>query len=778
MNNRFKEILSKGSILLGGSALAQLFTFLSYPILSHWVTSDKWATFGVFSAAVTLFAVMANGGYEQAILLPKENSKAYALWKLCGRYTMGIALLSVVFILVKGLYFPNALTELHFAGIIFALFASVFFEGSIISTVVVFNRAEEYKILAKGRAIQAFVSLLVQLFMSFQWSDFSSVLIWGWLAGQAAHYFWLNWNIGKVTLNWNSEQISTRQVASEYKRFFKFSVASSYINTLSRQLPFLILPFWLTEDLLGQFTFSHKILSAPLGLIGATITQVFNAQSSKSKRGEAEPIHALTRQWSKYILFLGLPVVVVVMLFGPTIFDWTFGKDYREAGEMAQWLCPWLYMLYWISPLSSLISTENKLKEFFYYNLILLVIRLGAIVGVALLISGNAAVKAYSIVGLIFSVFMLAWLWRLSKNQGLTANKPVAKQEVTLIFVGDTCISGRFQNAIRDGKEIFSDDILSRFKNAQGVCVNLEGVETSDYRFRKKGESVTNSPGSLKYLSNRGVNVFNLANNHILDEGIDAAKQNVLEILKQGDVALGLDENGKWSLSPHYICFHGMTIALFAFEENVSWSNQELMASINMARQQSDYVIMQYHGGEEYSRIPFPFKKKRLEFLMGLDVDVVIAHHPHVAQPIVHQNNKWLAFSLGNFVFDIEEHHGRAHVNEGLMIELKFDASGIQCLGVPLRIDPMTAMVSLSKLSAWHETQSGYYHRSYLYQWAAECNRIRKEEHLLTLRNMASAINLPNSKNSFQTKWGSLFNAPRRSLFFGDICYRIFFRYL
>ncbi len=778
MNSRFKDILSKGSILLGGSALAQLLTFLSYPILSHWVTADKWAVFGVFSAVVALFAVMANGGYEQAIMLPKENSKAIALWKLCQRYTAAVGLLGVAFIVVKILFFPDVLTELQFDGIIPALFVSIYFEGSIISTVIVLNRAEQYKSLAKGRAIQAFTSLVLQIGMSFIWRDLSSVLIWGWIAGQAAHYSWLFWQANKYNLHWSTQDISIRQVASEYKRFFKYSVASSYINTLSRQLPFLILPFWLSENLLGQFTFAHKILSAPLGLIGATITQVFNAQSSKSKRGEADPIHTLTRQWSMYMVILGLPVVAAILLFGPSIFDGVFGSEYRKAGEMAQWLCPWLFLLYWISPLSSLISTENKLREHFYYNVVLLVFRLIAIVGIALAISGEAAVKAYSMVGLLFSLLMLTWLWWLSKHQEPTNQPTKASQEVSLIFAGDTCISGRFQEAMRQGKEIFSDDILAKFKHAQGVCVNFEGPELDVFRNRKKGESVTNAPGSLKYLSDRGVNVFNLANNHILDEGTEVAERNVNMIMMQGDAALGLNEKGRWSLTPHYICFNGVTIALMALEESVSWSQGELKESIKCTRQQSDYIVIQYHGGEEYSRIPFPFKKKRLDFLMGLDVDVIIAHHPHVAQPLIHQNNKWMAFSLGNFVFDIEEHQGRAHVNEGLMIEMKIDAAGIHCTGVPVRIDPIAAMVSLSKLSVWQETQRSFYRRSYGYQWAAECNRIRKEERLLSIRSNGTSAHIETSAESSSTKWSSLFNPPRRSLFFGDICFRLFYRFL
>jgi O-antigen/teichoic acid export membrane protein len=778
MNNRFKEILSKGSILLGGSALAQLFTFLSYPVLSHWVTADKWATFGVFTAVVTLFAVMANGGYEQAILLPKENNKAFALWRLCKRYTFLVASLCVLLLLIKGLYFPDALSELHFGGVIVALFASVYFEGSIISSVVVLNRAESYKILAKGRALQAIVTLAVQLIMAFQWAHISSVLIWGWIAGQAIHFIWLQWHIVRVTNDWTQPEIERREVASEYKRFFQFSVASSYINTLSRQLPFLILPFWISDDLLGQFTFAHKILSAPLGLIGATITQVFNAQSSKAKRGEIAHIHDLTRQWSKWMMGIGLPILGILIWKGPEIFIGLFGNDYGLAGEMTQWLAPWLFLLYWISPLSNLISVENKLKTHFWYNITLLFSRALVLYCAASVFSGMIAISGYAIIGALFAVGMLIWLWILSRDMKTQQVKSSQGNGLTILFTGDVCISGNFAEAIKSHQEILSSEIIGRFRSAQAVCVNFEGPEFNQGQPRRMGESVTNAPGSVQYLSERGVNVFNVSNNHILDEGLHAAADTVKTIMRQGDACIGVSDTGHFSLEPHYICYNAITVALIAIEEGKERCDLNLLENTLAAvRQNADYIVLQYHGGEEYANIPFPFKRKRLERLIHLDIDAVIAHHPHVAQPLVYENNKWIAFSLGNFIFDIEEHKGRSKVEKGLLVEMKIDSKGISCVGIPVHIDTENAFVQWDVTNDWYDLQNQFYKTAYWRQWAAECNRIRREEARLTNERAESNSSEKTPLNA-RPKWKALFNSPRRSLFIGDVLHRLIFKHL
>lgn len=776
MNPRVKEILAKGSILLGGSALAQLFTFISYPVLSHWLTADKWAVFGVFTAVVTLFAVMANGGFEQAILLPKENGKSIALWRLCKAFTAIVATMSVVLLLIKGYFHPEWLSELHFGGIILALFSSVYFEGSIISTVVLLNRAEQYKVLATGRAIQASITLIVQLIMAHQVAYSSSVLVWGWIIGQGGHFIWLNFRAHRWIEENKTQDFSVFQVATEYKHFFRFAVVSSYINTISRQLPFLILPFWISDVVLGQFTFAHKILSAPLGLIGATITHVFNAQSSKSKRGEAEPIHGLTLQWSKAMLVFGLPILLGIVLYGPGLFAWLFGADYKEAGVLAQWLAPWLFLLYWISPLSNLISTENKLRPHFYYNLLLLTARVAVLWACAHWYSAHMAIAGYSVVGICFAIAMLGWLWWLSKNQKPIQSQTDQQQTVKLILAGDTCFSGQFQKALGQHQSIFSEDLIAKFQSAQGVCVNLEGAEIEVQSDRKQGDPVTNGPGSIHYLSQCGVNIFNLANNHILDVGVDQAKRNVQRIYQNGDAVIGINEKGDWSLQPHFICFNGITIAMLAIEEfERKWPLKLLKEAVREARSQADCIILQYHGGEEYSTIPFPFKKRRLERLLKLDVDAVVAHHPHVAQPIVQYGKKILAYSLGNFVFDITEHNGRNGVNEGLLLELNITKEGIQFQGISVDIDVSNAKITLKQESEWQQTQAHYHLESYWKQWARQCHRIRAEETRLTLENKREVEPSTSVSINGISRWRSLFNPPRRSLFIGDWLYRIIF---
>jgi len=48
--------------------------------------------------------------------------------------------------------------------------------------------------------------------------------------------------------------------------------------------------------------------------------------------------------------------------------------------------------------------------------------------------------------------------------------------------------------------------------------------------------------------------------------------------------------------------------------------------------------------------------------MIDAGADLVVGHHPHVVQPVEKYRERWIAYSLGNFIFDQKlpqlTHHG------------------------------------------------------------------------------------------------------------------------
>jgi O-antigen/teichoic acid export membrane protein len=768
------SVFKKIATLLSGSVLAQVLTFASYPLLTFWLAPDQWATLGMFSAWVAVFSVWSCGGLEATILLPEKNSAAWSLWRIARTWGVYLALLSSMTMVLAVGFFPDYWSPYYFPGIIVLMGSSVFLEGGILSSMQWHNRLEAFSVMSKSRLIQSLTTLLFSVLLAFVVPNVNGVLVYAWVLGQVSAYVWLRWNMAAQLAKLNISQEPTHLAYAAYAHFPKFSMLSSLLNSLSRQLPFFILPAFGSAAMLGNFTLAHKVLTAPIAFIGASLTQVFNVQSSQSTSKTGQ-LHQWTQNWLRIFIGTAFIPLILLMFFGDDLFASIFGESYREAGRLAAYLAPWIFLLYWINPLSHLINVHQQLRPHLWYNVLVIFARALALWLVGTALGFDAAVTAFGVVGFLAALYMSIWLWKLSKNHGNDKSTLHVSNSndvpLRIVFTGDVAVTGHYLNRLQQDKDIWSSEVQVFFDEAAATVVNWEGPIAEDVGNRKKGEPIVQPEEALSYCTRNKINVFNLANNHIHDLGAEMAGETVKAILDKGEMVIGLNANGDWDWSPQYVCLQGVTVALLAIHEDESpVSIFQLRNRLKSIRQQADYIVLNYHGGEEYSDIPFPFKRRRLLSLIHEDVDVIVAHHPHVVQPIQQMGKKILVYSLGNFVFDINEQQGRDKIQDGVLLQLNFFKDHIESKMIPLKLDNLEGEITLGKNEFIEALMNRWEGQSYWSLWTAECHRIRKEEKHLTQRQFSKAAQ--GKSSSSKMKWVSLFDPTRRTLLVGDLIHR------
>jgi poly-gamma-glutamate capsule biosynthesis protein CapA/YwtB (metallophosphatase superfamily) len=151
-----------------------------------------------------------------------------------------------------------------------------------------------------------------------------------------------------------------------------------------------------------------------------------------------------------------------------------------------------------------------------------------------------------------------------------------------------------------------------------------------------------------------GADVVNLANNHLSNygaEGITATDSllhhNGMQTSGLGPVAV-INVRG---LKFGFIGFNGVGLAI---------DRAALKAGIARARQLADVVVVQFHWGKEYERLPKadpgvptpdnPITIGHLAIDWG--ADIVIGNHPHWYQAVEVYHGKLITYAHGNFVFD------------------------------------------------------------------------------------------------------------------------------
>ena len=227
---------------------------------------------------------------------------------------------------------------------------------------------------------------------------------------------------------------------------------------------------------------------------------------------------------------------------------------------------------------------------------------------------------------------------------------------------GQRLLSSSDYDPFRGVARVWADADL-RFVNLESGLSEQHGETQSPHH----ALVFTGPPLGADALSRAGVGIVSTANNHAWDY----ARRGLFETLENLDrvgvahAGTGRDEDEAYR--PTTVHIHGLTVTFFAvthvwnlgvFSEeearhHVAWADfPRLREALIRARADSDFVVLSYHGGEEYIDAPLPKTRDFVAEVMSLGVDLVIGHHPHVPQGVGWYGARPVFYSLGNFVFD------------------------------------------------------------------------------------------------------------------------------
>jgi poly-gamma-glutamate synthesis protein (capsule biosynthesis protein) len=180
----------------------------------------------------------------------------------------------------------------------------------------------------------------------------------------------------------------------------------------------------------------------------------------------------------------------------------------------------------------------------------------------------------------------------------------------------------------------------------------------------------TGPPAGADALLRAGIGVVSTANNHAWDYAARGLFETLANLDRVGVAHAGTGRDEDEAYRPTVLHVHGLTVALFAvtqvwnlgiFSEeegrhHVAWADvARLRQALLGARADSDFVVLSYHGGEEYIDAPLTKTRDFISAVMRLGVDLVIGHHPHVPQGVGWDGERPIFYSLGNLVFDGRE---------------------------------------------------------------------------------------------------------------------------
>jgi poly-gamma-glutamate capsule biosynthesis protein CapA/YwtB (metallophosphatase superfamily) len=252
-------------------------------------------------------------------------------------------------------------------------------------------------------------------------------------------------------------------------------------------------------------------------------------------------------------------------------------------------------------------------------------------------------------------------------------NNPSDENKIELIFTGDIMLDrGVEWKIINEGEDDFTFPFKKISEELNGADIVFGNLESPISDKGEKAGSIYSfraDPKAMEGLTFAGFNVLSLANNHAFDY-TSKALSDTFSRLKQADIDyVGGGQNATEAATP---VIKEVKVTKFAFLAYtnlcpLSWNATAEKAGVNCvslddlqkikneiaaAKKQADIVIVSMHAGEEYTQEINEFQTKFSRAAIDAGADIVIGHHPHVAQKYEEYKGKWIFYSLGNFVFD------------------------------------------------------------------------------------------------------------------------------
>lgn len=373
-DDAYNSFLMSVSKLVGGTAAGQLLIILASPLIARLYSPADFGLFAVFGALLGIISVVSSLRYELAIPLAKSDNDAIRIIVIVLALNFFIA--AVVLIAIH--YFQTSI-----AGILPIEHAAKFLYWLPLGLMTIgiykcFNywavRKKAFTSIAQTKFSQSLANVCTQLIAGFyQWGGMGLIL--AQIVGQSAGVCSLI-RIFRKGYKIQAKHFVTRGLLTQVKRHYRFPLfdtPAAMINAASEQLPQLLLVLLFSPSTAGWYVLAHRILMAPLTLIGQAVGQVLYAQcKERTKDGRLGVISLKCA-----LVLWGFMVVPMIVLwnYAPEIFAFIFGEAWHESGEFAAWMILGIGVQFAYSPLSLILLATDGQKINFYLQSVILALR-------------------------------------------------------------------------------------------------------------------------------------------------------------------------------------------------------------------------------------------------------------------------------------------------------------------------------------------------------------------------------------------------------------------
>lgn len=381
--------------LVSGTTIAQIIAIACAPIVYRIYERVDYGLLGLFMAITSVISILSTLQYLNTILIAKNEDEALLALTLNRLINIILSLIVVVFVIPLFIYSPDFF-NIKDLGLYFLLIPiSIYFNGQNQIFRAFANRKKAYKIIMVNTIMIAVISPILSIPIGLIHEGPLGLFV-SLVSGQIAANLFLQFSLKrKYSIPLKIGDIeSLFDFARANSNFPKYILPTEFVGILSRQLPVFMINKFFGLELVGVYNLSVRMLGLPSQLITNSISEVFRQKVSEQINKNGEALNLFKKTFFNLVLIVIIPILLI-MLFGPWLFDFFFGSEWIIAGDLSRVLI-WLFSFQMVaSPLSFLFILRNKMHETLFCHIYILVSSL-------LIFYINARIFGYSIIFTLF----------------------------------------------------------------------------------------------------------------------------------------------------------------------------------------------------------------------------------------------------------------------------------------------------------------------------------------------------------------------------------------
>ena len=359
------------SVLVSGSIIANLITFLCSPLLTRIYSQEEFGGFTLVLSIIAIFGVIVNGRYD-VVIVTAEDKELIPLIQLSILLSVIISLLVTLGCWGYTYYTDDAFLR-HALVFIFLL---LLITGIINVLNSYNNRGKDYSLMTKVYLYRSIWQNSMMLGFGKLYPSAFSLLASQFL-GQL---FCIKKQKGKLSwadlFDFKTKFSYKISLLKKFKSQILLSAPASLLNAVSYSIINLLIAYKFGLAMLGLYSISVRLLGLPLNIFSSNIAKVHYADSISEREANGH-YRKSTRRTILISMALIVPIMIILYFFAPMLVSIIFGETWEEAGVFISILTPMFALRFITGSLGfSFLISQRQGREFLFQLLLLFVVLL------------------------------------------------------------------------------------------------------------------------------------------------------------------------------------------------------------------------------------------------------------------------------------------------------------------------------------------------------------------------------------------------------------------